>query len=114
VEAPAAGDSFQLGQAALVELKLGAGHEVLHGRGDEDLAGPRFCRNPSADVDGNPRDLVSDDLALSRVQSGAHLDPELAHRFDDRVRAANGADRAVERGEEAVPRGVDLVTVELA
>jgi hypothetical protein len=53
-----------------------------------------------------------DQFALSRVQTGTHLEPEIAHAFADRAGTANRAGRPVERGEEAVAVGVELAATE--
>src|SRR5581483_1689907 len=45
---------------------------------------------------------------LARVQTGAHVQAELLHLPRDRLRAAHAARRAIEGGEVAVARSVDL------
>jgi hypothetical protein len=53
--------------AAILEAKPRAGDEILHGAGHEDLARLRRGRDPGADVDGDPAQLVGHDLALAPV-----------------------------------------------
>ena len=69
-------------------------------------------RDARADVDGDSGDLAVGELDLARVEPRSHGEVEWAHALDDRLRAADRSGRAVEGGEEAVARGVDLTTVE--
>ena len=59
-----------------------------------------------------PATLPSAELDLSRVESGTHGQIQRSDAFDNRLRAANGAGGAVEGGEEAVARRIDLAPVE--
>ena len=61
---------------------------------------------------GNAGDLAVDDLALSGVDTGSHLDSEFPHRLDDRARTRDRACGAVEASEESVAGRVDLDTTE--
>src|SRR5262249_4316775 len=78
-------------------------HEHLAWSGQRSHAG--------ADDHGDAAELLSDDLALARVQAGPDLEAEVAHRALDRGRAADRADRAVEGREEAVPGRVELAAL---
>ena len=61
--------------------------------------------------DGDSGDLLAHELALARVDAGAHVEIEL--RAPSTIaRACHGARRSVEPAEEAVARGVDLVAAE--
>src|SRR5204862_92143 len=53
-----------------------------------------------------------DQFCLARVKSGSDREPAGAHRLGDRGRAADAAGGAVERRDEAVADGVDLVSAE--
>ena len=55
-----------------------------------------------------PRTFVAVELALAGVDARTDVDAELPQRVADRERAADGARRTVERGEEPVAGGVDL------
>ena len=54
------------------------------------------------DVDRDPGEVVATDLALARVGTTADLDAESVGLGRNGLRAADGAHRTVERGEEAV------------
>jgi hypothetical protein len=69
-------------------------------------------RQPRARVHRDARDLAVDQLALARVQAGADLEPEQAHRLDDRAGAPHGRPGRVERREEAVAGRIHLATAE--
>src|SRR5439155_4702860 len=69
-------------------------------------------RNPGPDVDGDPAQLVADHLTLSRVETRAHLQPELSDGLVDRARAADRARRPVEAGEESVSGSIELTPAE--
>src|SRR5439155_14268681 len=93
IEPPRAGHALQLVLASLVEGEPGAGHEVLHGGRDEHLPGARERGHSRADVDRQAAELVTQSLALPRVQPGAHLEAEVADRPRDRLRAVDRPDR---------------------
>ena len=78
-----------------------------HGRGREDLAGIAESADPGADVDGHPTDVGADHLDLTGVEAGAEPDAEVVDALAELGCAADGAGRAVERGEEAVPGALD-------
>jgi hypothetical protein len=105
---PLAGDALELGDAAVLEVQVRAGDEILDRGGDEHLAGPGERGDASTDVDGEPGDLVACELALAGVQPGSHLEAELGDGGPDRRGAADGADRPVEAGEEAVAGRIHL------
>jgi hypothetical protein len=52
--------------------------------------------------------IVAPNLALARVQADPKIDPLGAIGSDDRSGTADGTGWTIERGNEAVPRGVDL------
>jgi hypothetical protein len=81
---------------------------VLDRARDENVPGAGQGRNPCSDDDREPGQLVARALALARVDSGAHVEPEIAHAVDDRAGAANRTSRSVEAGEEPGARGVEL------
>ena len=65
VELPLVGDALQCVGAAIGEGDARARDQVLHGAGDEDLAGTGDRRDPCADVDGDAADVVVAQLNLS-------------------------------------------------
>ena len=90
----------------------GADDEVLHGARDEHLARAGERRDARAEMDGQPGDVVRQDLDLADVDAGPDLEPELPDAVADRDRAADRAGRAVERREEPVADDLDLVAAE--
>src|SRR5262249_26067496 len=61
---------------------------------------------------GQPADLLADDLALARVKPAAHLEIERPHFVPYPARAADRARGSVEGGKEAVAGRVDLASAE--
>src|SRR5205823_10196919 len=106
-------DALQLVEAAVLEYELRACDEILHGAGDQHLA--RFCllRHPGSDRNGDSARLRPHQLALAGVETGTDLEPDRLHVLDQRASTLDRAARAIECGEEAVPRSVDLVAAEL-
>ncbi len=94
--------------AAVVELDPRSDDEILHGAGDEDLAGPTHRGNPGADVHGDSADVVGGHLNLSGVKPGTNLHAEIAHPLDGSGGTADAARRSVEDGEDAVPGRIYL------
>ena len=111
-DAPLAGYSFEDVLAAVGELDARTGDQVFDGARDQYFATSCHCGDACADMHGYSRDIVSDDLALARVEPCAHLDPERQDGALNRTCAANRAGRAVERGEEAIACRVDLPSAE--
>src|SRR4029453_18193260 len=68
--------------------------------------------HPRADVDGDPAHLPVDRLDLSCMNAGSGLETDCGHPLGDRLGDAHGASRPVERREEPVACGVDLVAPE--
>ncbi len=71
------GHALQLVLAAVLERDPRADDEVLDRARHEHLAGPALSPDPRADVDGEPPDVVADQLDLARMQTAADLQPEL-------------------------------------
>ena len=65
IEAPRAGNALQLVLAALVEGDTRAGHQILDGSRNQDVARRRSRRDPCADGDRDSPELAVDALALS-------------------------------------------------
>ena len=81
-------------------------------RRDKHLTWARFGGDARPDVDRDASDLAVDELALPRVEAGANVDSEVAHRLSDLARAADPSRGTVEAREEAVARGVELASAE--
>ena len=96
--------------ASVVEGEVRSRDQVLDSRGDENLPWSRLRGHPRAGVDCDARELVPDHLALAGVQPGPYFETQLPHPVPDRRGAADGADRAVEGGEEAVSCRIQLAT----
>src|SRR2546428_3386162 len=96
VELPVAGHALQRVDAPVGELDPRARDEVRDGAGDEHLA-PRGGRaDARADVHGDSRHIVADQLALARVKAGSDLDAELAHGVTCGAGAADSPRRPVQ------------------
>src|SRR4029453_8282529 len=111
-QVPLAWDTLELSVAALAEIAPRAGPEIPDCSRDDHLTRPGLRRDTRADVDGDPANLAFDLLALPCVEPGPNLEAEVLHRVDDRAGTADRARRSVERGEEAVTGGVELLPAE--
>src|SRR6185437_14383188 len=112
IQAPRPRHSLQLPFAAVLESQARAGDEVFDGLRDEHLARPGGSGDACPDRDGQARNLAVVELALARVDTGAHLESESMHAFHDGLRAADRARGAVERCEEAVACSVPFFAAE--
>src|SRR5215218_3908164 len=112
IQPPLPRHAFQFALVPALELDPRAGDEILDGGRDEDLARGGRPGHSSTDRHRNARDLALVEFALARVHTGAHLEPDSAHALDDCLCAANRARRPVERGKEAITRGVLLLASE--
>src|SRR5215207_3967980 len=109
---PLAGHALQSWTAAVGEVDAGAGDEIADGTGDENLA--RVCDRGDArpDVHGDPGEVITAQLALTGVETGPNLEPEIAGTGRDGLGTVDGATGSVESGQEAVARGLDLLPAE--
>jgi hypothetical protein len=96
--------------AAVVKTQVGAGDEIAYSAGDEDFATARQLRDAGRNVNGDAADLVPLDLNLASMEPGSHRDAEQPHSIDNAHSAAYGTSGTVERGEKAIPQGLDLAT----
>jgi hypothetical protein len=94
--------------AALRELDPSAGDEVFDGLRHEYFPRRGERGDSSADVNGEPADLLAVSFALASVQAAPHLEPLGRRLLHDPVRTPDGPSRPVKRGEEPVTGGVDL------
>src|SRR6266498_246171 len=88
---PPVRDTLQLVLAGVLENDPRAGREISHRLRTEHLRRPREPADPRPDHDRQSAGLAIDRLDLAGVHTGADLDPERAHRPDDRLRAAHRA-----------------------
>ena len=79
-----------------------ADDQVTHGARDEDFAGAGLAEDARRDVYGDPADVVVEQFALAGVDAGADLDAQRLGIRAQRLGAADGLRRAVERDEVAV------------
>ena len=110
VDAPSPGHALELVVATLVKLDAGAGDEVLHGLGHENLPAIRKRCNPRAGVNSDPSDLATKEFALARVYAPAHFEADSARVRRNCERTADRTRRAVESREEAVTGGVNFTS----
>ena len=108
IDAPGVGDALQLVLTDVLEREARTSDEVFHGRRDQDLPWSRLRGYPCTDIHSDARDLVSDDLALTGVETRADLQAELAERCRDRGGAPDRSDGSVEHREESIAGRVDL------
>src|SRR5207247_2157951 len=101
-ELPVPRDSFQRVDATVRELDSRPSDQIRNRARDEYLPRPGGRPDARTDVDGDAADVVADQLAFAGVETGAHLDPKVAHCVTRRARAADRAGGPVEGGEEAV------------
>jgi len=109
---PAVRDTLQFVLARVVECQTRTSCDVLHRLRHEDLSGTGLRRDPCADVNGDPPELVADDLALTGVYPDAEVDPDLARGSHHRLRALDRHRGGVEGREEPITCGIDLSTTE--
>src|SRR5207344_1838589 len=95
-EVPLAGNALQDLRPAIVEPEVRTDDQVLHGAGDEHLAGPGQGAHPRADVDPDAGDVLAPPLDLAGVQAGADVDAQRAHRVAHRSRGPHASARTVE------------------
>ena len=108
-EPPLAGNALELGGAALAELKPRPGDEVLTVEETSTSPGPASAATRAPMCTAIPPTLPSI-RSHSPVWRPARISsPSSTDAFADRAGAADRARRAVERREEAVAGGVDLV-----
>jgi hypothetical protein len=83
VEVPRVGDALEAVATPIQEGDPGAGHETFHCAGGKHLSGSRQRGNARTDVHGDTAVIVTANLALTSVYTGAHVDPSRPRRFDD-------------------------------
>ena len=104
--------AFQGMAPTLLESCARSERQVPNCAGEDDVAGPGEARDASADVHREAAHLLPHTLAFAGVESRANRDAHLPHRLDDLSRAFQSLRRRVERCEQTVAGGVDLLAVE--
>ena len=69
VELPQSGNALEFVAAAIGEAQLRAGNQVLHGARYEYFVGTRSSAHSGAEMDGEARHLVAEQLTLARVEA---------------------------------------------
>ena len=90
--------------ASLAEAETGPGDQILDGSRYQHLARPGERRDTRGDVDGDALHVVADDLDLAGMEATADLNVERTDRLGNGAGATHGTCRAVEGGEESVPK----------
>src|SRR5829696_1600290 len=107
---PLAGHTLQRVTTAVDEVDVGSVDEISHRARDKHLARTGEGGNPGADVHGDARQVVPAQLALTTVNAGPDLEPEVTGADRDRPGAVDRTSRSVEGGQEPVAGCVHLVT----
>jgi len=95
-------------EASVFKREPRACHQVLHCLRDQDLRRAGQRRDTSPDRNGDPPDLLVDELALARVDVCPHLDPEIRDASAGVQGTTDCSGGTIEGGVEAVAGGVDL------
>ena len=109
---PFAWDPLQGVPAAVVELDTRSRHQVANGTGDEHLTGAGEAADARPDVHGDAGEVVAAGLALSRVQPGPHLEPDVFGLVSDRLRTSDRPGRSIEGRQKPVASRFHLLAVE--
>ena len=99
--------------AAIVELDVRPGDEILDRGGHEYLRRASVLLDACCDVDGHARDfVVVSDLDLTGVEAHPYLETERPNRVAHRAPALDCSSGSVEGGDEAIAPGADLPAAE--
>jgi hypothetical protein len=90
-DVPLLGHTFKGVDPSILEADTRARHQILHGRGDDDLIGAGKRRQAGGDSDGDAAYVVPDQLNLAGVQACPDMQ---AQRRDPTLDRADAADRA--------------------
>src|SRR4029078_1993532 len=99
---PTVGDALEFVLACIVEGQARTDDEILHGPRDEDLPWPGQRSYACPDDDRETTHIVAYPFALSGMDAGSDVEPESRDSLRQCPRAAGGAHRSVEDGEERV------------
>src|SRR5260221_12487449 len=98
--------------ASFTEAQTGPGDQILDGSRYQPLARPGECRDRGGDGNGDALHVVAGDLDLTGVEATADFNVESTDRLDNGAGTTHGTCRAVERGEEPVPKRSHFVSPE--
>jgi len=99
---PWVGDAFQYLFPPVGEQEAGSRKDVPHRCGHQDLIAGCQRRNPCRDVNGDPSQVIARSLHLTDVHACPQPKAKTLRLPLNRLRAANGADRALERRHDLV------------
>src|SRR4029453_2985424 len=114
IELPAVGDALEAVGAAGLEGEPGPGAQVLPPPGEDDLTRPGGRHHPGGDVDGDPADVVAEQIDLAGGQPHPHPQAQGGEAGPEAVAGPDGPGGPVEGGQEPVPGGLDLAAPEAA
>ena len=109
---PVVVDPLESLRTARLEHDPGSGDQVLDRVRGQDLPATSQRADPRRDMDGDPGDVVADELDLAGVQPGPDLEPLRRDRVADDERGPDRARRPVEGGQEPVTGRLDLAATE--
>jgi hypothetical protein len=104
VQLPGVGNALELVGAAVVEGEAGPGDQVLDRARAQHLPRLGLGEDAGRDMHGDPAEVVADQLDLAGVQASPDLEAVLGQLSPDGVGGPDGPGRAVEAGQEPVPR----------
>src|SRR6266481_470376 len=98
--------------ASLVEAQTRSGDQILDGSRHQHLARAGERRDARGDVDSDALHVVAGDLDLAGMEATADLNVERTDRLGNGAGTTHGTCRAVEGGEESVPKRSHFVAAE--
>jgi hypothetical protein len=93
--------------AAIGKTDARAGDEIAHRPRYDDFAKCGQAGNASADVNGEPTDVVTSQPALAYVQPGSDFDAEVSDGVTDGLRAVHSSHRALEDSQHPIAESLD-------
>jgi hypothetical protein len=109
---PSTRHALEVVHAALGEADSGAEHKVFDRPRDEHLACLRGVTDARRDMNGDPGEVIANQLAFAGVKTSSYLDPEVARLLADCASALDRPRWTVEAGEETISGLFDLATPE--
>src|SRR5467141_4308505 len=105
---PGLGYALQLMRAPALEPERRSSNEIFDRPRDEDFAGSRKSRDPSADVHGDPADIAILSLfQLAGVQAGPDFEADCPECIANRLGAGDGPRWSIKEDQRTVPSGLD-------
>src|ERR1700675_2593890 len=106
---PIARHPLQDVHAALGEGHAGSRHEILDRARHKHVTGAAEGGDAGTDVQGDATQRLTIDVTFARVNAGPDLNTEWLNSVSDGQRASNGSGGPVERCDEGIASGVDLL-----